>query len=183
MQQTVVVGWSLGGHIALEAASAMPAVPGFVIFGTPPVRFTDQLSQGFLPIPATGVGFTEVVSEEAARSFAACFTAPGSTLSLDEFTADILATDGAARASMFASVREGRFADQLAIMASLGRPLAILHGEGEQLANLDYITGLTIPSLWRGEVQLIAGAGHAPHQETPRQFASLLEQFIADLDD
>jgi pimeloyl-ACP methyl ester carboxylesterase len=36
-------------------------------------------------------------------------------------------------------------------------------------------------SLWRGEVQLIAGAGHAPHQETPEQFATLLEQFISDL--
>jgi pimeloyl-ACP methyl ester carboxylesterase len=179
----VVVGWSLGGHIALEAAPAMPAVSGFVIFGTPPVRSASQLSQGFLPIPATGVGFTEVVSEDAARSFAACFTAPGSTLPLDEFVADILATDGAARASMFASVRDGRFADQLAIIARMRQPLAILHGEGEQLANLDYIKGLTVPSLWRGQVQLIAGAGHAPHRETPVQFAELLEQFIADLDD
>jgi pimeloyl-ACP methyl ester carboxylesterase len=178
----VVVGWSLGGHIALEAAPAMPAVPGFVIFGTPPVRSADQLSQAFLPTPAMGVGFTEVISEDAARSLAAVFTAPGSTLPLDEFVADILATDGAARASMFASVREGRFADELAIIAGLRQPLAILHGEGEQLANLDYIRGLTIPSLWRGEVQLIADAGHAPHQETPVQFARLLEQFIADLD-
>jgi len=64
----------------------------------------------------------------------------------------------------------------------LRQPLAILHGEGEQLANLDYIRGLTIPSLWRGEVQLMADAGHAPHQETPVQFAELLEQFIADLE-
>ena len=179
----VVVGWSLGGHIALEAAPAMLAVPGFVIFGTPPVRSADQLSQAFLPTPAMGVGFTEVLSEDAARSFAACFTAPGSTLPLDEFVADILATDGAARASMFASVQLGRFADELAILARLRQPLAILHGEGEQLANLDYIKGLTIPSLWRSEVQLIPGAGHAPHQETPGQFAELLEQFIAELDD
>jgi dienelactone hydrolase len=79
----VVVGWSVGGHIALEAAPAMPAVPGFVIFGTPPVRSAAALSRGFLPIPASGVGFAEVVSEDAARSFAACFTSPGSTLPLE----------------------------------------------------------------------------------------------------
>ena len=178
----VVVGWSMGGNIALEAAPAMPSVPGFVIFGTPLVRSADQLSQALLPIPATGVGFKQDVSEAEAGSLAACFTAPASTLPLDEFTADILAADGAARTSMFASVREGRFADELAIIAELRQPLAVLHGEAEQIANLGYIRGLTIPSLWRGEVQLIAGAGHAPHQETPVQFAGLLEQFIADLD-
>jgi pimeloyl-ACP methyl ester carboxylesterase len=179
----LLVGWSLGGHVVLEAAPAMPAVPGFVIFGTPPVGSADQLGRALLPNPALGVGFAEVVSEDAARSFAARFTERGSTLSLDEFTADILATDGAARAGLLASVGQGRFADGVAIAAELRRPLAILHGEGEQMVNLDYIRGLTIPSLWRGEVQLIAGAGHAPHQETPVQFADLLKQFIADLDE
>lgn len=181
--EAVVVGWSMGGNITLEAAPAMPSVPGFVIFGTPLVRSAGQLSQALLPIPAAGVGYKQDVSAAEARSFAACFTAPGSTLPLDEFAADVLATDGAARASMFASVREGRFADELAIIAELRQPLAILHGEGEQIANLGYIRGLTIPSLWRGDVQLIAGAGHAPHRETPVQFAGLLEQFIADLDE
>jgi len=39
----VVVGWSLGGHIALEAAPAMPAAAGFVIFGTPPVAAAEQM--------------------------------------------------------------------------------------------------------------------------------------------
>jgi pimeloyl-ACP methyl ester carboxylesterase len=84
---------------------------------------------------------------------------------------------------MFASVREGRFADELAIIADLRQPLAILHGEAEQMVNLNYIRGLAIPSLWRGEIQLIAGAGHAPHQERPLQFTDLLEQFMADVDE
>jgi pimeloyl-ACP methyl ester carboxylesterase len=82
---------------------------------------------------------------------------------------------------MFASVAQGRFADELEIVQSLRRPLAILHGEGEQLVSLDYLRQVPAASLWRGEVQLIAGAGHAPHQETPEQFATLLEQFISDL--
>src|SRR5882757_8873068 len=36
-QDAVIVGWSLGGHIALEAAAALPDAASFVIFGTPPV--------------------------------------------------------------------------------------------------------------------------------------------------
>jgi pimeloyl-ACP methyl ester carboxylesterase len=174
----VIVGWSLGGHVALEAAPTMPAAAGYVVFGTPPVASAAQMGDAFLPNPAMNVGFTADVSPEEARAYAASFTDPGSALSLDEFTADILRTDGAARAGLLASVGEGRFADQVAIAATMPRPLAILHGQGEQLVNLGYLQQLTIPSLWRGGVQLIAGAGHAPHQETPSKFTELLDQFI-----
>jgi pimeloyl-ACP methyl ester carboxylesterase len=177
----VVVGWSLGGHVALEAAPAMPAAAAFVIFGTPPVASAAQMGAAFLPNPAMNVGFTADVSEDEAKAYAASFTAPGSTLAPDEFTADILATDGAARASLLASIGAGKFADEIAIVETLRQPLAILHGEGEQLVSLEYLGQLTIPCLWRGAVQLITGAGHAPHRETPQQFTSLLEQFIDDL--
>ena len=90
-------------------------------------------------------------------------------------------TDGAARAGLFASLGEGRFADQVAIASTLRQPLAILQGEGEQLVNLDYLRRLTIPTCGAARVQLIPGAGHAPHQEAPGEFADLLGQFIADL--
>ena len=177
----VIVGWSLGGHIALEAAPAMPAAAGYVIFGTPPVASAAQMADAFLPNPAMNVGFTADVSPELAQAYAASFTTEGSALPLDEFTADILHTDGAARAALFTSVGEGKFTDELAIVEDLGRPLAILHGEGEQLVNLDYLQQLSIPSLWRSRVQLIAGAGHAAHQEAPETFTELLDQFLTDL--
>lgn len=179
----VVVGWSLGGHIAIEAAPGMPTAAGFVLFGTPPVASASQMADAFHPNPAIGIGLTSSVTPDQARAYAACFTAPGSAVPLDDFTRDILRTDGAARAGLAASIAEGRFGDQVAVVAALGRPLAILHGRGEQLVNLAYLQQLTIPSLWRGSVQLIAGAGHAPHQETPGEFADLLEQFMAGLPD
>jgi pimeloyl-ACP methyl ester carboxylesterase len=176
----VVVGWSLGGHIALEAAPAMPAAPGFVIFGTPPIATADQMSEAFLPNPAMATTFNPSVSDEEARAYAEAFTAPRSALDLEEIVADVLRTDGAARAGLGASLAEGRYADEIAITSTLGRPLAILHGEGEQLINLDYLRTLSIPTLWRGEIQLIPGAGHAPHLETPDQFTTLLDQFFAE---
>jgi pimeloyl-ACP methyl ester carboxylesterase len=123
----------------------------------------------------------DLTDQAETRSFADSFTAPGSTLATSEFVSDILATDGAARAGLGSSVGEGRFADEVAIVGELRQPLAILHGTDEQLVNLDYLRKLTIPAPWRGEVQLIPGAGHAPHQETPQQFAALLTDFIGDL--
>jgi pimeloyl-ACP methyl ester carboxylesterase len=177
----VVVGWSLGGHIALEAAPGLWAAAGYVVFGAPPVSSAAQMAEAFLPNPAMNVGFAAVVSPEDARTYAASFTAPGSALPLDDFVTDILRTDGDARAGLFASVLEGRFADEVAIVAALPQPLAILHGEAEQLVNLAYLQKLTVPTLWRGSVQVIPAVGHALHQEVPEAFTALLEEFISDL--
>jgi pimeloyl-ACP methyl ester carboxylesterase len=46
--------------------------------------------------------------------------------------------------------------------------------------NAAYISKLAIPTLWRGELQIIKGAGHAPNWEQPEQFNAVLEEFIED---
>lgn len=43
----VLVGWSLGGHIALEAAERLPEAAGFVLFGTPPVGSPADVGRAF----------------------------------------------------------------------------------------------------------------------------------------
>ena len=178
-EDAVIVGWSLGGHTAIETAPSLPEAAGFLISGTPPVASAAQMAEAFLPDPALNVGFS--VSQDQALAYASSFVAPGPALPLDEFVADILSTDGDAREGLFASVGEGRFADDVDIVATLRRPLAILQGENEQLVNLGYRRQLTIPALRRGAVQIVAGAGHAAHEEAPQELAGLLEQFIADI--
>jgi pimeloyl-ACP methyl ester carboxylesterase len=121
-------------------------------------------------------------SESEAKLAAESYTAPGSPLDAGEFVSGILATDGAARTGLAPSAGEGRFADEIAIVTALCQPLAIVQGVGEQLVSLDYLQKLNIPALWRGEVQVIPGTGHALHQEAPQQFAALLTEFMGDLD-
>lgn len=178
LERAVYVGWSLGGHIVIEAAPGLPDPAGIAVFGTPPVSDAAGLAAAFLPNPAVAIGFTPDVTPEQAREYATSFLAPGSALPTAPFEADILATAGAARGGLGASIAEGRFADEVALAGALTVPLAVLHGAGEQLVSLDYLRGLRLPTLWRGEVQLIEGAGHAPHLERTDEFATLLASFV-----
>lgn len=182
VRDAVLVGWSLGGHIVLEAAPLLGEVAsGLMIFGTPPISSGADLESAFLPHPATANGFTGNLSAMQARDYAAAFLPPGSSLPLAPFVTDILRTDGAARTGLATSLAEGRAADEVAIAATLRQPLAVLHGRADQLVSLAHIQSLSMPTLWRGTVQLLDNTGHAPHEERPEEFRGLLEEFIAEL--
>ena len=179
--EPILVGWSLGGHIALEALTVMDGIAGVVVFGTPPLGVPPAMDEAFLPNPAMDVGFSEDVDREQARTYASAFFAPGATIDLEPFVEDILATDGAARVGLGASVGTVNYADEVQLVGGMTQPLAILHGPAEQLVSGQYLDGLHAPTLWRGAVQLIDGTGHAPHQEDPAAFNDLVEAFIRDL--
>ncbi|MEV6899323.1 alpha/beta fold hydrolase [Amycolatopsis sp. NPDC051372] len=74
----VLVGWSLGGHIALSASTRLPGVRGIVVHGTPPVASPADLATAFLPNPAVATGFTGEVSREDATAYARAQLALGS---------------------------------------------------------------------------------------------------------
>lgn len=180
-EDAVFVGWSMGGHAVLEAAPSLPEAPGLVLFGTPPVNGAAAVAKAFLPNPAARVAFLATVDENMARSFAESFLAPGSAVPTDGFVEDILRTDGAARENLLASAQAGRMGDEIAILAGLKQPLAVLHGERDQLIDLDYLRTLTMPTLWRGAIRTLHGVGHAPHVEAPEAFAEVLTEFLEDL--
>ena len=176
----VFVGWSLGGHIVLEAAPDLPDAKGFAIFGTPPLAFPPAMEQAFLPTPAMAFTFAPELSDEQARAYVAAAFKPGTTDLPAEMVADVLRTDGRARANLATSIAPGGFRDEVEVVASLRQPLAILHGAGEQFINGNYFRTLKAPTLWRDEVQTIHDAGHLPQWEQTEKFNALLAAFVTD---
>ena len=172
------VGWSLGGHIALEMAPDVREPRGFVIFGTPPITSREAMSEAFLPNPAMKFPFQESVDSVEASAYVAAFFRPGFADIPPFFLEDVLRTDGRARSNLGASVRSGRARDEGAVVSDLHVPLAVLHGAEEQLVNGRYFASLAMPTLWRGAVQMIPGAGHTPQWETPQVFDALIEAFV-----
>ena len=176
----VVVGWSLGGHIALEAVDSLPNVAGFFIYGTPPIGIPPAMEQAFLPNPVMATAFASTFSEEQASALASAFLKPGAMIP-PSFRKAILNTDGKARALLGASIGAANYKDEVQVVAKMTMPLAIIHGAADQLINVNYIRNLMIPTLWRGEIQIIENAGHAIHWEQPNRFNAMLAKFVADV--
>lgn len=178
MKEPVLVGHSLGGHLLLEESPA--TAKGICIFGTPPLGVPPAPAEAFLPNPALGASFKGELSDEEISALAASFFQDGTTP--PQFVFDnIRKTDPAARATVGAALATGNFKDEIALAKGLTCPLAIIHGANDSLVNLEYIRALSLPTLWRGEVQIIEGAGHSPQLEASVEFNRLLTEFLEDV--
>jgi pimeloyl-ACP methyl ester carboxylesterase len=176
--RTVVDALQLGGHVALEMAPDLPSARGFVIFGAPPFAFPPAMANAFLPHPAMGFTFMEKANRDQAAAYVASWFKPGFADVPAFFLDNALRTDGRARSRLAASIAPGGYRDEVAVVRDLKAPLAVLHGADEQLVNGGYFASLAMPTLWRGAVQTIAGAGHTPQWETPAAFDALVAAFI-----
>ena len=177
VSEAVVAGHSLGGHVALEAAPRLPGAVGFFTFGAPPVGKPAAMDRAFLPNPNIAAAFQADSPDEIVRRYITDFFTPDTPVP-DEFYRSYHRTDGRIRTVLQESVAAGTYTDELDLARTLGRPLAIIHGEQDLLVNDAYYSEIELPTLWRGAVQHIAGGGHTPQWETPDEFNRLLAAFV-----
>ncbi|MBR1208711.1 MULTISPECIES: alpha/beta fold hydrolase [unclassified Bradyrhizobium] len=179
LKNAVVVGWSLGGHAVLNAAPSLPMAAGLMIFGTPPIAKTPDGFSGFKGLSATT--FTPAPSDAEIAAWLKTVFAPDYAPLPAFVDTDFRRTDGNARGYLGASVQAGRFVDEVEIVRGLRIPLAIVHGSEEQMVDLGYLQRLPAPTLWRGQVQVVHGAGHATQWERAEVFDRLVDAFASSL--
>jgi pimeloyl-ACP methyl ester carboxylesterase len=179
LKGAAVVGWSLGGHAVLNAATSLPMAAGLMIFGTPPLSKMPDGFSGFKGLSATA--FTPAPSDAEIDEWLKSAFAPGYAPIPSFIAADFRNTDGNARGYLGASVQAGRFADEVEIVRNLKIPLAIVQGGEEQIVDLGYLQRLPAPTLWRGQVQVIEGAGHAAQWEEAEAFDKIVDEFASSL--
>jgi pimeloyl-ACP methyl ester carboxylesterase len=165
LSNIVLVGHSLGGHIALEVSEKFSEIKGIFIFGTPPLGVPPDINQAFLDM--TLRPSTLVKDKNDIPQF------------IEE---DIAKTDPNARKFMIRNTIKNKFTDEIEIVAKLKIPLAVIHGAFDQAINLKYINHIQMPTLWKNKIHIIQNAGHTPQWESPEEFNSLLEEFLVDLD-
>lgn len=174
-ENILLVGHSLGGHIAIEAAPSLKKVKGLLIFGTPPVGKPPAMDKAFLPHPAMPFLFQEQWSDDELRQLIGALTKDKNIAEI--IKRELLLSKGKARTGLLSCIGAGKHLDELDIVGNLKIPIAILHGENDSLINSHYFSEISLPTLWRNKLHVVPDAGHCLQMEMPRAFNDLLLQF------
>jgi pimeloyl-ACP methyl ester carboxylesterase len=177
LKEVVVVGWSLGGHIAMEMASQFFGIKGLLISGAPPVS-RHNMAEGFIPTSHMRLAGQQYLSPSEIDAFGeAIFGAPIPVA----FRRAIERADGRARKTIFEAARSGVGIDQRCLVENLAVPLAVVNGSQDPFINLDYFDVPRYANLWEGRCYRLPGLKHAPFWEAPDVFDELLGRFIDDV--
>lgn len=181
IKQAPVLGYSLGGHVAIEMMARFSGLTGAFIFGAPPFKKGEEgMGEAFLPSEAMDYIFKEELTEEEIVKYIRSIFGENNS-GLDFLPDTIRRTDGVARRLMFEAALRGDGVDQKDTVCSSPVPLAVVAGSDDNFINNDYLQSVKYKNLWDGKVHILEGIGHAPHWEAPEPFNKLLLRFLDSL--
>lgn len=167
----IVVGWSLGGHIAMEVANRIDCLRGLVLIGAPPTGFP---LRGFRQMPKAATAPDPSASEVQEHIAGLCASQDGAAV----FASDFAASDPRMRQMLAQSIASGEFSDETEVIRG-HLPMLAMVGEDDPFIDIPYLRTLPWGNLWQGEVQVVSNARHAPHVDAPAATALLISRFIA----
>jgi pimeloyl-ACP methyl ester carboxylesterase len=181
----ILVGHSLGGHVALESAPKLQAQGhsplGIFIFGSPPLAGVASVGAALKQVAGGERFFSDQVSEADARATIAASFGQGDEL-VTAFTGFFMKTHPQFRSNFGKSLGGSEtFTDEKAIALALDIPLALLHGEDDPLLETSYFESLAPITFWRGSIQHVPNAGHALQWDDAPEFNRLLMEFAQEV--
>jgi pimeloyl-ACP methyl ester carboxylesterase len=177
----VVVGHSLGGHVATTALARLPGVRGVMLISAPPLQ-ASALGQIFRPDPTGGALFQGELSEGDTAAMVDALLAPGqvSNAFRQRVRDSIRRTDPRFRPALGRSIGRGMLSDEVSLLASTSVPTALIYGTDDRFIDTSYYVQVRLRTPWRQGLYSFPGSGHSPHWDAPQQFHALLETFLDD---
>lgn len=178
VNRAAFLGWSLGGHVAIELMTRGGLVAGALLAGTPPttpgiVGSLRAFAMSRDVLLASKESFSE---KDIDRFNELCFDGQGHP----SFRTAIARADGRFRPIFVKDLSKAR--DQRATVLAADVPVMFVNGENDPFIRLSYVAGLKVRLPVAGGAKAIAGAGHAPFWTRPAEFNRLLREFLAAVD-
>lgn len=175
LERCIVVGWSLGGHVAYEMLDVVPQVAGVMAFGAPPavggplgIIRSLHISRNLLLV--SKARFSESDAERFER---VCLDGHCT----GEFVETLQRTDVKMRPNLSRSVMGNSGPGQKERVEKTQTPVCLLHGRRDPIARAGYIQSIKGPGIFRGQTIFFDDSGHAPFIDAADDFDNLLKQF------
>lgn len=170
--EILLVGNSLGGHLAIEIAPEITNLKGIVIFGTPPVKKPINFEEAFLTVPALQTFLTEYPSKEDIEM--AISAAVFNKEAIPQLVADFKKANPLVRKAIGIDLMENKLSNQLEIFSTLNIPKYIIAGKKDPSVNPEYLQ--EVRNHCNGNCKLIEfeNCGHYPSIEKPEEFIATL---------
>lgn len=182
IESPAVLGWSLGGNIALELAGRDASISGIMLVGTPPVGpGTEHFADAFHDRALTSPAMQGDAPAEAMLEFLDDAVGPLDPMPAC-FANAVIRADGRAREIMGAHWATGTDGcDQMTVIAQWHAPIACVMGAEDTLARIDFVEKVQWHSLWNDRLSIFPRSGHAPFLHDPDRFNALLHSFLKSL--
>lgn len=169
----LLVGHSLGGHLAIEIVNKLLRLKGLIIFGTPPLKKPINFEEAFLPLPAMQTFFTEnpteIEIEEAANvTVYRKENAP-------KIIKDFKQANPTVRKALAVDLKKNRLSDQVQIFTKLKIPRYIIIGRQDPIVNLHYLEAIKNKCSGSCEIIYFDECGHYPSLEKPAEFTNTIK--------
>jgi len=170
----LLVGNSLGGHLALEIAENVNNLVGLMIFGAPPVKKPLNLEEAFLQEEDLQIFLTEKPStmeiDLAAR------TSVFNENHAQQISNDFVMTDPRVRSTIAADVVAGNWSNQYETFIDLNCQRTIVSGDQDPITNKNYLRSVVKASGPESKYIEIMDCGHYPTLEQPDIMSELINE-------
>jgi pimeloyl-ACP methyl ester carboxylesterase len=170
LENPVLVGHSLGGHIVIKLAS-MIKTSGLVIFQASPVDYLKELVVAYNQIPDSACMYMEKPLDEDFQKFLDLIT--NDITIQNQILIPYTKADPKVRSHLAMSLSDpGKYLGELNNLKNYERPLLIIHGASDPMINFSYLMNLGY------QIELIKDEGHYPTLTSPEEFTGILSRFI-----
>ncbi|WP_439417061.1 alpha/beta fold hydrolase [Larkinella sp. GY13] len=176
----ILVGCSIGGHIALQALPRLAGCIGVMALTMPitkPPNFGQMFAAGEIMNRVYGVANPNPTD---VSTYADRLVSKQPLVRPAFLEEDFYKTDYRIHEAITQGILADEYDDETEIIRKSGVPIAVVVGADEQFHNLAYLETLALPGIWRNQILAIPQAGHLPGLENPQVLNTILAAFAAD---